>query len=132
MARIYLDSCLVIYLVERNASFYPLIANAMRQKPADVVCISPLVQLECLIGPMRRGDPVLEQRFRKFFQTATSLPIPEDVFQKATLLRAHHRLKTPDALHLATAIHHACDEFWTNDDRLSKAAGSMSVYTLRP
>lgn len=32
------------------------------------------------------------------------------------------------ALHLAAAIHARCDEFWTNDDRLAKAAeGRISV-----
>jgi predicted nucleic acid-binding protein len=37
-------------------------------------------------------------------------------------------LKTPDALHLAIAIHANCSEFWTNDKKLVKAAGkSLSV-----
>lgn len=30
-----------------------------------------------------------------------------------------------DALHLATALHHKCDEFWTNDNRLNSAAPSL-------
>ncbi len=130
--RIYLDACLVIYLIERNAEFFPSVENALLQSVEDEICISPLVQLECLIHPLRHGDQHLEQLYRDFFEGVTSLPIPEEVFPKATLLRAHHSLKTPDALHLATAIHHACDEFWTNDDRLSKAAGSMSVNKLKP
>jgi len=29
---------------------------------------------------------------------------------------------TPDALHLAAAIDAGCDEFWTNDRRLERAA----------
>lgn len=28
----------------------------------------------------------------------------------------------PDALHLAAALHGGCDQFWTNDHRLEKAA----------
>jgi predicted nucleic acid-binding protein len=130
MARIYIDACLVIYLIERNASFYGLVANAMRRQEVDEICISPLVKLECLVAPLRRGDQALQQRFRNFFGTVTSLSIPEAVYEDATILRARHLLKTPDALHLAIALHHGCGELWTNDDRLAKAAGKMAVNKL--
>jgi predicted nucleic acid-binding protein len=42
----------------------------------------------------------------------------------ATRLKAVHGIKTPDALHLACALHHGCTEFWTNDDRLTKVAAA--------
>lgn len=128
--RIYLDSCLVIYLIERNAEFFPSVENALLQSVEDEICISPLVQLECLIHPLRRGDHHLEGLYREFFEGVASLSIPEEVFPKATLLRAHHFLKTPDALHLATAIHHGCDEFWTIDGRLERVAEIMAVNKL--
>jgi uncharacterized protein len=42
-------------------------------------------------------------------------------------LRADHKsLKTPDAIHLATALHYGCDEFWTNDDRSVKIAPTIA------
>ena len=48
------------------------------------------------------------------------------VFDQAAQLRADfNSLKTPDALHLATALHHNCDEFWTNDTRLNSVAPSL-------
>jgi len=127
---IYLDTCLVIYLIERDAEFFPRVENAILQSVEDEICISPLVQLECLIHPLRRGDQDLERLYRDFFEGVTVLPIPEEVFPAATLLRAHHFLKTPDALHLATAIHHGCAEFWTNDGRLGRVAGIMAVNKL--
>ena len=46
-----------------------------------------------------------------------------DVFDMAIKLWADGSLKTPDALHLATAIHAGCSQFWTNDKKLVKAAG---------
>ena len=49
-----------------------------------------------------------------------------EVFDKAAQLRADFSsLKTPDALHLATALHHNCDECWTNDNRLNSVAPSL-------
>ena len=48
-------------------------------------------------------------------------------YRLAAELRAHHRLKTPDALHLATAQSHGCTEIWTNDNRLNSTAG-VSVH----
>ena len=53
------------------------------------------------------------------------------VFDKATRLRAAHRLKSPDALHLAAAIESHCTQFWTNDRRLAAAAaGHLEVHAL--
>ncbi len=49
------------------------------------------------------------------------LPMTSAVFDLAAELRAHHGLKTPDALHLATAVVGGCEEIWTNDRRLAKA-----------
>ena len=49
------------------------------------------------------------------------------VFDQAAQLRASHpKLKTPDALHLATALHHGCAEFWTNDLELAKIPVALS------
>jgi len=48
----------------------------------------------------------------------------------ATELRARHRLRTPDALHLATALSHGCQSLITNDRRLSQAAGDLAIRSL--
>ena len=58
------------------------------------------------------------------------LPIPDIVYERALQLRAIHRLKTPDSLHLAIARYYGCTDFWTNDDRLNTAAGDLAVNVL--
>lgn len=76
--------------------------------------------------PLRENNLELLQQFDKFFAQPEVViaPLDAQVFNLATELRAQHRLKTPDALHLAAAICCECDEFWSNDDRLAKVAGS--------
>jgi predicted nucleic acid-binding protein len=92
--------------------------------------ISPLVKCECLVGPMKRGDPILEQAYGAFFGSFLALDMPEPVFLQAAQLRARFGLRTPDALHLACAQHHRCDELWTNDDRLVQASHGLARNVL--
>ena len=41
--------------------------------------ISPLVKCECLVGPLKRGDPVLERAYITLFAVFLSLAMPEPV-----------------------------------------------------
>ncbi|MGH9949615.1 MAG: type II toxin-antitoxin system VapC family toxin [Pyrinomonadaceae bacterium] len=123
---IYLDSCIAIYLVEEHPAFAPQLESLLDTEQKANLAISDLTILECLIGPLRSGNKQLETKFMNWFDDVFVFPIPIAIFQLAAHLRADHRsLKTPDALHLATALHHRCDEFWTNDDRLDKAAPEL-------
>ncbi|MGH7171944.1 MAG: type II toxin-antitoxin system VapC family toxin [Gemmataceae bacterium] len=51
------------------------------------------------------------------------------VCDRAADLRVKYRFKTPDALHLAAAIEHACDRFLTNDVQL-KSCTEITVELL--
>jgi hypothetical protein len=62
---IYLDSCLVIYLVERHPDWLNALRNAISVENDARFAISPLVKTECLTGPMRRGDIPLENIARQ-------------------------------------------------------------------
>jgi predicted nucleic acid-binding protein len=127
---LYFDACIAIYLVEEHPAYCPPIESALSAKYATV-CYSPLVVLESLVLPIRNGRDDLIRKFRAFFAANQCLSMPYEVFELAAELRATHGLKTPDALHLATARYHSCVEFWTNnDDRLSGAAGPMAVNVL--
>jgi uncharacterized protein len=57
--------------------------------------------------------------------------MPPAIFDLAAELRAQSSLKTPDALHAACAIHHGCDELWTNDGRLAALAGRIRTRVVR-
>jgi len=86
--------------------------------------------MECLVLPIKKQREDLIAKFCQFFAAHRRLSMPDEVYRRAAELRAHYNLKTPDALHLATAKHYSCTEFWTNDNRLNNAAGSLAVNVL--
>lgn len=122
--RIYLDTCIVIYFIEKHPSYSTTIEYLLSSLSVkDIVCYSPLIRFECLIMPIRTNNPDLQNHYELFFKAQECLEMTSEVFEKSAKLRADNiYLKTPDALHLATALHYECDEFWTNDDRLFQIA----------
>lgn len=116
----YLDSCVIIYLVEEHLLYAPKLESHLAKYPDTTVCFSALSEMECLVMPMRNHNQILTDKFCDWFKQAEFLPLEREIFQRAAALRAAHpTLKTPDAIHLATALYHGCAEFWTNDDRLA-------------
>jgi len=83
-----------------------------------ILCVSPLVRLEALVKPLSEGNHALANDYDDFLREQYWLSLDDAVFEYAIRLRVAHQLKTPDALHLATAHRHGCTEFWTNDNRL--------------
>ena len=131
MGLIYLDSCLVIYLIEQHPEWGPAIQATLGRETANRFAVSGLTKMECLVKPMRIADLALQRRFEEGFRLYQSLEVTELVFLLAAQLRARFGLKTPDALHLACAQHHGCTALWTNDDRLAKAGHGLAINILR-
>jgi uncharacterized protein len=128
---IYVDACLLIYLVERH-SLYASPVREMFLDPAHQgkIAISALVKAECLVGPYKKQDVALVAAFEASFRELNILDILEDDFLAAARLRARSNLKFADALHLACAQRHGCTALWTNDDRLAEASGGLAVGIL--
>lgn len=127
MSRIYLDACIAIYFIERHPDFATKVETIIESlNSEDTLCHSPLVRMECLVMPLRKTDTDLLALYESFFNEQQMLAMSPERFDEAAQLRASFpSLKTPDALHLATAIHHGCDEFWTNDNRLNSVAPNI-------
>lgn len=137
MLCVYLDANATIYFVEKVAPYYQGIRQRMTDtqgKPIVHCVINELLLMEVRVKPLREQDRVTLENFANYFAAFASQTAPMDkfVFELATQLRVSHSIKTPDALHLAAAIHAGCDQFWTNDDKLIKAAeGRIEVINVR-
>ena len=60
---IYLDSCLLTYLVEQHVRWGASIARLVEEEARFDFAISPLVKCECLVGPLRSGNAILRQDY---------------------------------------------------------------------
>jgi predicted nucleic acid-binding protein len=123
---IYVDANVVIRLVEGTpAARTNLEARlAASRGVAGSILTSLLTRLECRVMPLRTGDRALLALYDGFF-TEPEMAVHEitpAVIDKATELRAAHRFKTPDALHLATAILAGATAFLTGDRGLLRCA----------
>ena len=118
---IYLDSCLIMYLVEDPERCGARLLEIMSMSEALSFAISPLVRLECLVKPFRNDDLVLQDKYRRAFDRFSNLVMTDVVYDEAAHLYAKHGLPTPDALHLACARYHGCARLWTNDRRFARA-----------
>ncbi len=125
-ALIYLDANVVIRLVEGNAATRAPLAT--RLAPAlgvpGSLATSRLTRLECRSKPLRTGDLATVAQFDLFF-AGVELVLAElsaAVIERATDLRARYNLKTPDALHYATAVELGAAVFLTGDRALSRCS----------
>lgn len=126
MGLIYLDTCICIYAVERNSPFHEIVVSALNAHSRTQLLTSHLVLAECLVKPLRLGDYLTVQKFEDFFRQTNNLELNGTVFRQAAHIRSKSTLKMPDAIHLACAQFHGCDEIWTNDERLDVVSRGLA------
>lgn len=120
MTRIFLDTCIVIDLVEGTPEQQGKLKALIAGKE---VFGSELVRMESRLQAVRDQRDDLLDIYDAYFGSCLLVPFERRLFDLASRLRIDHRIKTPDALHLAAALTAECKQFFTNDKRLAKAAG---------
>lgn len=100
----------------RGLQFAAILATTQREW-----CFSPLVRMECRVRPLSQGDTKALGELDAILRFMTRLALTDEVYERAALVRASTGLKTPDAIHIATALEHGCAELWTADARLARA-----------
>ncbi len=117
---VYVDANTVIYSVDGNPIYRPLCIPIWQgaQMGVFTVVSSELILVETLVSPLRSGDAIQFERRKSLWdrENVSLLPITRDILLEAARLRAAiPGLKTPDAIHAATAISHNCALFVSND-----------------
>lgn len=125
---IALDASIFIYYIEENHRYISLldpIFDAMIEGRLRAVT-SALTLLETLVVPVRVGNEVLARQYERFLTRSENLllvPIDLGLLRAAAHVRATARLKTPDALQVASALSAGCPTFLTNDGRIPSMPG---------
>lgn len=125
---VYVDTNAVIYRVERIEPYLTAslpLWDALDQGAVQVET-SELTVLEVLVKPLKAGDAALVALFRSVLLGTAGLnclPVSLQVLTKAAELRASHGLKTPDAIHAASALLSGSALFVTNDAGFRRVPG---------
>ena len=120
---IAIDSAPFIYYIEAHPTYIQTVRpffDGMRQGEFQGVT-SVVALLELLVNPLRRDRPELAEQYRNILlhsDNVTCTDFSPQIAELAAKLRSEHTIRTPDAIHLATALHARASHFLTNDARL--------------
>jgi predicted nucleic acid-binding protein len=133
--RVYFDANVFIYLMEG----YPALEASLRDIRDSIfhgesnICTSELTLCEVLVPAFRANNTGLLALYRQFIEDSGAfelIPTTRETYIRASLLRAQFGLKTPDAIHMATAIESGCSAFLTNDKSL-KAPIGITILSMK-
>ena len=128
----YVDTNGFIYTVELVAPYQALLEPLWQELRAQgrYALTSELTLMETLVKPLQAQDGALETQYRTILVTSPEVrlyPISRAVLERAARLRTTAQLKTPDALHAATALEAGCALFVTNDAAFRRVTGLTVV-----
>lgn len=120
-----LDSSLFIYLLEQNPHYFKKVRALFSDIQTGKLdgLFANLGLIEIFTGPKQTEQYELLYKYRRLindFPNLTITELNEPVIDIASDLRAHYKIATPDAVHIASAIVYGADTFITNDKALKK------------
>lgn len=125
-SKVYLDTSPIIYSVEKHIDYRQLLTTLWQSLKANEIEVftSQLTLLETLVQPIRQNNQTLISAYESLLTTTeiNLLPISLDILRESANLRAAQNLKTPDAIHAATAFSANCNYLITNDDGFKRVS----------
>ena len=115
-----LDTAPLINYIEDRPTYAKMLApffEALKNNKVQVVT-SVVTLLEVLVHPIRNNDTELAERYRTVLSESTGFAVynvTRQIAEEAARLRAFYNLRTPDSIHMATAIVKGAKYFLTND-----------------
>jgi predicted nucleic acid-binding protein len=125
VTRLGIDANVILTILNGEVALLPFclpFLQAIQQREIDGI-VSSIIFTECLVVPYRTNDTQgINNALALLEGTAgmNIIPVSDDIAKTAARLRASYRLKTPDSLHVATAIESGCEAFLTNDTDIAR------------
>ena len=118
----FLDTNLFIYLIEENELHLNKVHNLLLflEKNEYEIITSTLTLGEILTKPYKENRLDLVETYKKFFSDMELVELNSEIASLFAKVRADYKIKTPDAVQLASAVYAKADLFVTNDDGLSR------------
>lgn len=123
---------IMIYFLEQNQKYFDKILEHF--DGSEKIIISSFLYAEILTGYYKNKEYDFVESFLAFNQASEKIkicPFNLETAKKIAELRAKFpSLKSPDCIHLSTAITNQADIFLTNDYKLQKFAEDISIKTI--
>ncbi|GGH13223.1 type II toxin-antitoxin system VapC family toxin [Silvibacterium dinghuense] len=124
MSRIYWDTMMLIYILEDHPKHRLRMAHLLKRayERGDRLYTSYLALGEIMAGSSKSKDEGRRKLIRATLDEMgfVYLPFDEGAVEPFSELRATHKLKAPDAIHLACAASAGIDLFLTGDKQLHR------------
>lgn len=130
--RVFIDANILIYAVETTPQWWPALRPLIEAAAVGEVELhaSEIIVPEVLVVPLKEDDSQLLEAYRAALDNSERLrlwPVTRSILEVAASLRAMHGLRTPDAIHAATARAHGAEVLLTNDSKLARVPQLSTV-----
>lgn len=124
---IYLDANCFIYSVEEIEPYRTLLEPVWRR---GGIVTSDLTLLEVLVKPLQAANVARQNTYRELLAApeVERLPLTTEVLEQAARLRAATGIKTPDAIHAASALLRNASLLLSNDKGFQKIPALSFIY----
>ena len=134
-SRVYFDVNPIIYFIEQNTQFAETVTPVFEMigEGSILAFTSELSLTEILIKPIRDNlNQVIQAHKELLLDTElfTLISPNQDTFLVAAELGGKSSMRTPDAIHMASAIESKCKYFITNDKGIKSTGGVIVVQIM--
>lgn len=132
---IFIDTSIISYVLAEHPIYVEVAEQVLRtvQSRATTGIISIITLVEILTVPEQRGDDEASRAYEMYLRNFPHLTIREvdfEVARTAAQIRGKFKLRTPDALQIATALVAKATLIITNDKQWRGKTGTIPVLIL--
>lgn len=126
-SRVYVDSNIFIYFVEKSPEYFDRTAMLFAAVEAcgGTIVTCDLAIFECLYRPFKDDNARLVGLYQSLFEDGDEIervPLNDALLMQAAMNGGKLGLRLLDAVHFAAAVEAQCAIFVTNDARLKRLA----------